>query len=289
MRLGVWCSFHSPYSSREAVQDFALWAEDLGLDSIWMGEHVSLFNENTFGYPDTKDGKIPLPECGGMLDITATFGFISSITKKIRLGTSVLLLPQRNPMYTAKEFATLDWLSNGRIDLGIGVGWNKEEVEACGYTFEDRGTRSDEFLKAICELWKQPVSNFDGKWIKFKNAVMYPKPIQKQIPIIIGGYSDAAFRRAARYGNGWYGFNMTTKRLREMLNKLDMAFENEGKKRDSSFEIIVSLSNQTINFDELEEMMELGIHRLIPAFESQKPTYLNKRKHDIEKLAALIK
>jgi len=82
---------------------------------------------------------------------------------------------------------------------------------------------------------------------------------------------------------------MTTKRLRGMLNKLDMAFENEGKKRDSSFEIIVSLSNQTINFDELEEMMELGIHRLIPAFESQKPTYLNKRKHDIEKLAALIK
>ena len=117
-------------------------------------------------------------------------------------------MPQRNPIYTAKEMCTLDWLTDGRIDFGIGVGWNKEEVEACGYRWEDRGARCDEFLEVMRRLWTEPVVDFSGKWVKFETCRLDPKPIQKpHVPIIVGGYADAAFRRAVRFGAGWYGFN----------------------------------------------------------------------------------
>ena len=110
----------------------------------------------------------PVPEGGGMLDVTATFGFLAAATTKLRLGTGVALVPQRNPIYTAKEMCTLDWLTDGRIDFGMGVGWNKEEVEACGYRWEDRGKRCDEFLEVMRRLWTEPVVDFSGKWVKFE-------------------------------------------------------------------------------------------------------------------------
>ena len=128
--------------------------------------------------------------------------------RRLRFGTGVALVPQRNPIYTAKEMCTLDWLTDGRIDFGIGVGWNKEEVEACGYRWEDRGARCDEFLEVMRRLWTEPVVDFAGKWVKFETCRLDPKPIQKpHVPIIVGGYADAAFRRAVRFGAGWYGFN----------------------------------------------------------------------------------
>ena len=174
-----------------------------------MGEHVALFDQNTFGYPGSKDGRIPVPPGGGMLDVTATFGFLAAATSQLRFGTGVALVPQRNPIYTAKEVCTLDWLSEGRIDFGIGVGWNKEEVEACGYRWEDRGARCDEFLEVMRRLWTEPVVDFAGKWVTFETCRLDPKPIQKpHVPIIVGGYAEAAFRRAVRFGAGWYGFNL---------------------------------------------------------------------------------
>ena len=143
-----------------------------------------------------------------MLDVTATFGFLAAVTTRLRFGTGVALVPQRNPIYTAKEMCTLDWLTAGRIDFGIGVGWNKEEVEACGYRWEDRGARCDEFLTVMQRLWTEPVVDFAGKWVNFQTLHMDPKPIQKpHIPIIVGGYVEAALRRAVRFGAGWYGFN----------------------------------------------------------------------------------
>src|SRR5262249_8210411 len=132
MKIGVFSTFMSPLATPEMIRDFGRRAEDMGLESIWMGEHVALFDRNTYGYPGAKDGRIPVPDGAGLLDVTATFGFLAAATSKVRLGTGVALVPQRNPLYTAKEVCTLDWLSGGRIDFGIGVGWNKEEVEARG-------------------------------------------------------------------------------------------------------------------------------------------------------------
>ena len=239
MKIGVFATFMSPLAGPQMIRDFGRRAEDIGLDSIWMGEHVALFDRNTFGYPGSKDGRIPVPEGGGMLDVTATFGFLAAVTSRLRFGTGVALVPQRNPIYTAKEMCTLDWLTDGRIDFGIGVGWNKEEVEACGYRWEDRGARCDEFLEVMRRLWTEPVVDFAGKWVKLEGCRLDPKPIQRpHVPIIVGGYAAAALRRAVRFGAGWYGFNRDPAATKAMLDQLDGAFAKAGQTRGKGFEII---------------------------------------------------
>ena len=256
-----------------------------GSNSIWMGEHVVLFDRNTFGYPSSKDGRIPVPEGGGMLDVTATFGFLAAATTRLRFGTGVALVPQRNPLYTAKEICTLDWLTEGRIDFGIGVGWNKEEVEACGYRWEDRGARCDEFLEVMRRLWTEPVVDFAGKWVKFETCRLDPKPIQKpHVPIIVGGYADAALRRAVRFGAGWYGFNRDPAGTREMIARLDEAFAKAGRKRGADFEIIIT-PPATMPLDAMQEYAELGVHRLVVALGSQRAERVDQRMTEIGRLA----
>jgi probable F420-dependent oxidoreductase len=285
MKVGVFATFMSPLATPAMIRDFGRRAEDIGLDSIWMGEHVMLFDRNTFGYPSSKDGRIPVPEGGGMLDVTATFGFLASVTSRLRFGTGVALVPQRNPIYPAKEIATLDWLTGGRIDFGIGVGWNKEEVEACGYRWEDRGARCDEFLEVILRLWTEPVVDFAGRWVRFETARLDPKPIQKpHVPIIVGGYADAALRRAVRFGAGWYGFNRDPAGTREMLARLDAAFAREGRRRDPGFEIIIT-PPMAMPPDAMREYAELGVHRLVVNLGSQKPERVTGRLAELEALA----
>ena len=162
MKIGLFSTFMSPIADPDMIHTFAQNIEAMGVESLWMGEHVVLFDKTSNPYPGSRDGKLPVPEGGGMLDTVATFGFIAGCTSSLRLGTGITLLPQRNPIYTAKEFTTLDWLSRGRIDFGIGVGWCQEEVEACGYSFHDRGARCDEFIEVIQQLWTDPVVNFEG-------------------------------------------------------------------------------------------------------------------------------
>ena len=209
MKIGTFSTFMSPICTPKMIGEFAQSVESIGLDSLWMGEHVVLFDKTESPYPGSATGKLPVPEGGGMLDTVATFGFLAACTKTLRFGTGITLLPQRNPIYTAKEFTTLDWLTQGRIDFGIGVGWCKEEVIACGYNFNDRGKRCDEILQMMKQLWTEPVAEFHGEFYDLAPCRMDPKPVQKpHIPIIVGGHSNAGFRRAAKYGNGWYGFQM---------------------------------------------------------------------------------
>jgi probable F420-dependent oxidoreductase len=284
MKIGVFSTFMSPLATPGMIREFAQRAEGIGLESIWMGEHVALFDKNTYGYPGSKDGKIPVPEGGGMLDVTATFGFLAAATKRVRLGTGVALVPQRNPIYTAKEFCTLDWLTDGRIDFGIGVGWNKEEVEACGYRWEDRGARCDEFLEVMQRLWTEPVVDFAGKWVRFETCRLDPKPIQKpHVPIVGGGYADAALRRAVRFGAGWYGFNRDPAGTREMLDRLDATFAKAGRKRDDKFQIIIT-PPMSMSTDAMQEYAGLGVDRLVVNLGSQRPERIDQRMAEIEKL-----
>ena len=286
MKIGVFSTFMSPLATPGMIKDFGKHAEDIGLDSIWMGEHVALFDKNTFGYPSSKDGRIPVPAGGGMLDVTATFGFLAAVTSKVRFGTGVALVPQRNPVYTAKEMCTLDWLTEGRIDFGIGVGWNKEEVEACGYTWEDRGARCDEFLSAMRRMWTEEVVDFDGQLVKFEALRMDPKPIQKpHIPIVVGGYVPAAFRRAVQFGAGWYGFNRDPAGTKDMLGKLDAAFAKSGRTRGPDFEIIVT-PPIGMPIDAMQEYEALGVHRLVVNLGSQRPERIGPRMADIARLVA---
>ena len=284
MKIGVFATFMSPLATPAMIREFGRRAEDIGLESIWMGEHVTLFDKNTFGYPGSKDGRIPVPPGGGMLDVVATFGFLAAATSKLRFGTGVALVPQRNPIYTAKEVCTLDWLSDGRFDFGIGVGWNKEEVEACGYSFHDRGARCDEFLEVMRKLWTEPVVDFTGKWIKLETCRLDPKPIQKpHVPIIVGGYADAAIRRAVRFGAGWYGFNRDPAGTRELVGRLDAALAKAGRKRGAGFEIIMT-PPAAMPLDAMQEYAEIGVDRLVVNLGSQRPERVDARMTEIERL-----
>ena len=286
MKIGVFATFMSPLATPTIIRDFGRRAEGIGLESIWMGEHVALFDKNTYGYPGAKDGRIPVPDGGGMLDVIATFGFLAAATTSLRLGTGVALVPQRNPIYTAKEICTLDWLTGGRIDFGIGVGWNKEEVEACGYRWEDRGARCDEFLEAMRRMWTEPVLDFAGTWVKFEALRLDPKPIQKpHVPIIVGGYADAALRRAVRFGAGWYGFNRDPAGTREMIARLDDAFAKAGRTRGPEFEIIIT-PPASMALDAVQEYADVGVHRLVVNLGSQQPDRVDRRFAELERLVA---
>jgi len=244
---------------------------------------VVLFDEMEFPYPGSRDGRIPVPEGGGMLDTVATFGLLAGVTEKIRLGTGITLVPQRNPIYTAKEFATLDWLSGGRVDFGVGVGWCKEEVIACGYGWEDRGERCDEFLQTIINLWTQPVASFEGKHVQLAPCRMDPKPLQSpHVPILVGGHAPRSLRRAAEFGSGWYGFALNTATTAKVLQQLDEALAKRGRSRDN-FEIVVTPVSTTA--EDLEAYRDLGVDRLVCQLGSQKSERIDRR---LDELAQLV-
>ncbi len=280
MKIGVFATFMSPQATPALIADFAHRAESIGVESLWMGEHVVLFDEMEFPYPGSRDGRIPVPPGGGLLDTVATFGFLAAATKTLRFGTGITLLPQRNPIYTAKEFTTLDWLSNGRIDFGVGVGWCKEEVIACGYAWDDRGERCDDFLDLLEKLWTEPVISHDGPHFKLASCRMDPKPVQKpHIPIIVGGHSTRALRRAAEYGDGWYGFALNAELTRALLARLDDQLGRVGRNR-SGFEIVVTPSS--VSPATVDEFAALGVDRLIVQLGSQRPEAIDKRLREIE-------
>ncbi len=285
MKIGVFATFMSPHATPAVIASFAQRAEAAGVESLWMGEHVVLFDKTEFPYPGSRDGRLPVPAGGGLLDTVATFGFLAAATKTLRFGTGITLLPQRNPVYTAKEFTTLDWLSGGRVDFGVGVGWCKEEVLACGYSWEDRGERCDEYLSMIKTLWTEPVAAFEGEHVTLQPCRMDPKPVQKpHIPIIVGGHSRRGLRRAAEFGNGWYGFALDVAHTRPLLADLDAALARAGRSRDG-FEIVVTPS--AVTADTLLEFRDLGVDRLVLQLGSQRPEAIDKRIGELEQFVRL--
>jgi probable F420-dependent oxidoreductase len=283
VKIGVFATFMSPHATPEMITKFGRDAEAAGVESIWIGEHVVLFDEMEFPYPGSKDGRIPVPEGGGMLDPLTTFGMLAGVTETMRFGTGIALVPQRNPVYTAKELATLDWLSGGRMDFGIGVGWCKEEVIACGYSWEDRGERCDEYLQMMINLWTQPVASFEGRHVQLAPCRMDPKPVQKpHVPIIVGGHGWPSLRRAANFGAGWYGFALDVAGTASVLEKLDRALADAGRSRDG-FEIVITPVRTTE--EDLEGFRALGVDRLVVQLGSQRPERVAGR---LDELAGLV-
>lgn len=280
MKIGVFGNLTSPRATPQMISDLGRRAESAGLDSIWLGEHVVLFDEMEFPYPGSRDGRIPMPKGGGMLDTVATFGFLAAVTSKLRFGTGITLIPQRNPVYTAKEFATLDWLSEGRMDFGIGVGWCKEEVLACGYSWHDRGKRCDEFLELIQQLWTEDVVSFIGKHIEVEGAKLDPKPVQAVLPTIVGGHSAAAISRAVKYGQGWYGFALNPELTAPILTAIDAELKAAARSRDN-FEIILTPSS--VSDDRvIHEFKEMGVDRLVVQAGSNRAEAVDAKLKELE-------
>ena len=257
MKLDLWIPTATPFASPELLAVIGREAEARGIGTIWVGEHVVLFDEYDSQYPYAADGKIPAPPDSGLLEPLNTLSFLAGHTTTVRLGTAMLLLPQRNPVYTAKEVATLDWLSNGRVDLGIGVGWLEEEFRAVNVSWPRRGRRTDEYLEVLHTLWTDETSAYEGEFYTLEPCQMFPKPVQDPLPIHIGGESDAALARVARAANGWHTFNRSPEELAEPLGKLDGMLAENGRSR-SDVTITVCPYFQPLDADIAERYAEAG-------------------------------
>jgi probable F420-dependent oxidoreductase len=258
MRIDLWVPTANPFSTPEVLAAIGAEAEARGVGCIWVGEHVVMFDEYESSYPYAEDGKMPTGPETGLLEPLNTLSFLAAHTSTVRLGTAMVLLPQRNPVYTAKEVTTLDWLSNGRVDFGIGVGWQEEEFEALNVSWPRRGARTDEYLKVLHTLWCDETSSFEGEFYSLKPCAQFPKPIQQpQPPIHIGGESDAALRRTARAAQGWHTFNRKPEELATPLARLDELLSAEGRKR-SEVRITVCPYFQPLDADIAEQYAQAG-------------------------------
>src|SRR5437867_8892779 len=210
MKLGLFLPLAGDATRlREMITVAATVGESAGFHSLWFAEHVALFDAPGSRYPYAADGSFPLTGEVGIVEPFTAIAFAAALTTRIRLGTGVCLVPQRPPLYTAKQVADADVLSLGRLDFGVGIGWLREEFEALGVPFDDRARRCREYLAAMRALWTEPVSRYDGRLLQVPPLRMFPKPIQKlHPPIVFGGECDAALRRVADLGQGCYSFNL---------------------------------------------------------------------------------
>jgi probable F420-dependent oxidoreductase len=232
VKVDLWVPTANPISTPELLAFIGREAEERGFSCLWVGEHVVLFEEYASSYPYAADGRIPAPAGSGLLEPLSTLSFLAAHTTTVRLGTAMVLLPQRNPVYTAKEVSTLDWLSNGRVDFGVGVGWLEEEFNAVNVPWPRRGKRTDEYLEVLRALWCDDPSSFHGEFYQLDPCAMFPKPVQlPHPPIHIGGESDAALARVTRAGQGWHTFNRRPDQLAEPLGKLDGLLAEQDRSR----------------------------------------------------------
>lgn len=263
MRIGLFAALANPFATPDYLNALGPAAEERGFHSIWAAEHVVLFDQYASQYPYAADGRIPAGGESGMLEPFTALSFLAASTSRIRLGTGICLVPQRNPVYTAKEVAAVDWLSNGRFDFGVGVGWLAEEFAACNVPFERRGARTLDYLRAMQALWTQPVSSYRGEFYSFEPLRQNPKPVQTpHPPIHFGGESDAALRRVAAIGQGWYGFNLLPDAVPAHLARLDGFLAERGRRR-SEIEISISPYMQPIDFDAVRRYRDAGVDQVI--------------------------
>ena len=205
MKFGFSITGRGPLTASDAVSAMARRAEELEFDLVLAPDHLVVPKNIDSIYPYTEGGEFPGGGTGEAIDQLTTLSFMAGQTQRIRLGTSVMIVPHRSPVLAAKMLATLDMLSQGRFILGVGAGWMREEFEALGLPpFEERGDVTDEYIRAFKELWTSDDPSFDGKYCRFSNINFLPKPTQKpHPPIWVGGESPRALRRAAELGNGW--------------------------------------------------------------------------------------
>jgi len=259
MRIGLFATNIGPCVSPDGLARVARAAEAADLDSLWTGEHVVL--------PDPQVPPSPLPPDVPILDPAIALTFMAAHTTRIRLGTGIIILPQRNPLVLAKELASLDVLSKGRLVFGIGVGYLKPEFDALNVPFDHKGARSEEFLKAMLAIWTMEKPALRGRFFSFAGVRAAPRPAQRPHPeIVFGGHSPEAFRRAARLARGWYGFALDVDRTRACLEGLRTACREVGR-RFEDLEISVTPAPESerllLDRDAARRFADLGVHRLI--------------------------
>ena len=248
MKLGLFGIGSGICAQPAVARRIAVRAEGLGFDSLWTGEHVVL--------PDPRQPPSPAPPDFPMLHPSTALAFLAGVTERVWLGTGITLVAQRNPLVLAKEMASLDVVSGGRLLLGIGAGYLHQEFEALGVAFRERGARTDECVAAMRALWNEDQPAFAGRFHRFANVQAMPRPVQAGgPPIIVGGASDAALKQAVKCAQGWYGFALDVAQTKATLERLR---RHGGEQLEISVTPSVRLDAATV-----EQYAVLGVHRLI--------------------------
>jgi probable F420-dependent oxidoreductase len=242
-------------------------AERAGFDSVWGGEHVIRPTRISSPYPYTEDGEMPGEPDTPIPDPLIWLAYVAAAAPTLRLGTCILILPQRNPVVLAKELATLDQLTGGRVDLGLGVGWLEEEFRALGVSWERRGARNDEYVAAMRALWAGPHAEFHGEFVDFEPVTCSPRPVNGTIPILVGGDSPSAIRRAARLADGYFPGTNDPEKLADLIWQLGISAEKHGRSA-SDIAIHAIFGQQMADpIAGAKQLAELGVERaMVPAF-----------------------
>jgi len=245
---------------------FARHIEAVGFESIVTVEHPCVVSGYTSTYPYAPSGRMPLPDDCAVPDPVDTLAFLAGVTSTLVLATGVLILPAHHPVLMAKRLATLDRLSKGRVRLCIGVGWMREELEACGVEFDSRGRRTDECIDVMRALWADSGpdgASFDGEFFSFAHAHSHPKPVRPAgVPIHVGGHSPPSIRRAARRGDGWQPLGLWGDELRGALDRLRTEAGAAGRD-PASIEVTVSTMSTSADAETAQKMSDLGVHRMV--------------------------
>jgi probable F420-dependent oxidoreductase len=256
MKLGLFNINMGANASPERIAGVARTAESLGFESLWAGEHIVL--------PDPQAPPSPMAPQDPCIDAVLALTWAAAATSAIRLATGIVILPQRNPLVLAKEVASLDVLSGGRLTLGVGVGYLQPEFAAVGANYEDRGAVTDDFLAAMASLWYDEHPEHHGPFSDFSGIDAYPRPVQQPIPIVIGGHSAPAYRRAVSSGQGWYGFAQKPEDTAASIEGLRRAAEHV-ERPEHLGELEISVTPRVPLTDEtVSAFAELGVHRLVP-------------------------
>jgi probable F420-dependent oxidoreductase len=229
MEFGCHLPVYGPAATRETLLAFARRMETLGYDSLWASDHVVIPSRIASKYPYSETGDFPLPPSANFLEPLTALALVAGATERIRLGTTVLVLPHRHPVLAAKMLATLDHLAPRRVILGAGVGWMREEIELFGVDHRHRGAWSDEALRIMKACWREERPSFRGEFLSFAPLGFAPKPARGTIPVWIGGHTPRALRRVAELGDGWHAAFASAETLKDGLADLAAACRTAGR------------------------------------------------------------
>lgn len=261
VKFGLLFANTGDFVQPDGVRGLAGAAEAAGIESLWTVEHVLVPVGYRSRYPYSKTGRMPGGEDMPIPDPLVWLGYAAAVTTTLKLATGVLILPQRQPAYAAKQLATLDVLSGGRAIAGVGVGWLAEEFAAVGVPFEERGARTDEGIQALRSLWSPRAEPFRGRFYRWEAVESNPRPVRPEgIPIVVGGHSAPAARRAARLGDGFFPARGGPEELARLFGVVREECERIG--RDPA-EVELICGGRVRTPEDLEPYAALGVSRLV--------------------------
>ena len=286
MDIGVWLPNCRHLAISDLIRRTAARAEELGYDSLWVSDHVVVPNANIVNFGET------------VYDPFVTLSVAAGLTNRVKLGTTVLIVPYRNAVVTAKMVSTLDALSNGRVILGVGVGWVPAESQMLGLPFAERGAMTDEYLRVMRELWTSPEPSFSGRYNQLADFKFSPRPVQQpHPPIWVGGHSRSALRRTVEFGETWHPINLPVEKLRAGRDELaslserfgraqppavtlrnDIRVALDGAETPKSAHAGVVLSGRPEELiGQIEELRQAGVEHLVLEFLSRDGTELDEQ------------